>query len=209
MSSSDVAREVMVGETWWRAITLVLGTVPILGATWVMARHVRFLKREKTAPRTPSGAGTVNQGNGVVIHGNLNAHQFVKVREPEPGPDASRSAASRKRARPGSHWAAEYEAEADRLDYLLGHGADMQDAVLLYLRHGLARTSGEGAASLRRGEIAPVPDLPTEELAALAEAGHGSIDRALAELMIRLGPPPRPSARSLQPTGAGDGGVQS
>ncbi|MGW9424016.1 hypothetical protein ACWGSU_22000 [Streptomyces koyangensis] len=58
------------------------------------------------------------------------------------------------------------------------------------------------------GAPPPLPDLSPKELADVATAGRRSIDRSLAKLMIRLGPPPEAIARPFQPAGIDGGGRQ-
>lgn len=212
-------------EASWRVVTFVLGAVPILGAVWLVARHVLFLKRERAASGGPQSRPIA------IVHrhvhggmGNMGVNVLVR-----PGDDAEASSGgerallSRVTGARGGRFrdlgsAVEISADdLDRLTLAFTHGApsSASDARDDFLRAWLWRPGHEGdilsvhSVSPGRSEADPVSDLSAEELVSLAEASHRSIDQALAELMVRLGPPPSAKEQPLQPTGAGDGGTRS
>ncbi|MFD6128618.1 hypothetical protein ACFWC2_14540 [Streptomyces diastaticus] len=210
----------MVDEASWRVVTFVLGAVPILGAVWLVARHVLFLKRGKAASGGPQShpVAIVQRHVKTVV-----ANVFVR-----PGNDAEAGSGGEwviysrvTGARGGGlrDFGDAVEISADDLDrhtLAFTHGdPPASDARDDFLREWLWRPGHKGdilsvhSVSPGRSEADPVSDLSAEELVRLAEASHRSIDQALAELMVRLGPPPSAKEQPLQPTGAGDGGTRS
>ncbi|NEE25333.1 hypothetical protein G3M53_07600 [Streptomyces sp. SID7982] len=216
----------MVDEASWRVVTFVLGAVPILGAVWLVARHVLFLNRGKAAsggPQSRPVAIVQRHVNGWPSIGTVVANVFVM-----PGNDAEAGSGgewviySRVTGARGGEprdFGDAVEISADDLDrhtLAFTHGdPSASDARDDFLREWLSRPGHEGdslsvhSVSPGRSEADPVSDLSAEELVRLAEASHRSIDQALAELMARLGPPPSAKEQPLQPTGAGDGGTRS
>lgn len=211
---SGVVGEVVVGEASWRVVTFVLGAVPILGAVWLVARHIRFLKQEKAVSSAPSGhpvPAVHRHVHGVTIAGNMGTNLLIRLKD-DAGPRGA-----------GMLLIGVEGGGPEGLENVFAQYRD--DGVALRSHRGVpprdvrddshswatprSRHLPKPTASLQRYGADTLSGLPVEDQERLAEASHRSIDQALAELMVRLGPPPRPQEQPLQPTGAGDGGKRS
>ncbi|MFE9319075.1 hypothetical protein ACFYNV_28935 [Streptomyces albidoflavus] len=211
-------------EASWRVVTFVLGAVPILGAVWLVARYVLLLKREGAASSVPRyrPITTIHDREHLIVVRGEMTNVLMRLADSTASTAGEwvryeRDTGTRGGGPRGLGDAGEASAEAlDRLFLAFTHGDPLTDDALDdYPRERSRRLIHEArllpghSVSLGRGEGDPLSGLSAEELVRAAEASHRSVDRALAELMVRLGPPPHPVERALQPTGTGDGGAQS